>query len=378
VVLAYTQPNASKLIAYRLSTSGFEINSISFVADRYQWDNYLSKFYNTTTNTFEPSRSTTFDRDPNTVVGDLLETTIKNEVNGTNSITIQNNIAVGYGWLVVSRDANSSIPAGTTITAISKSAGETVLTLSNNITATADAAIRIDGRTQIDYAVFVPFNSIDGSLLGYVRSQLLIDGIANFSESETIIFAKQEGFFDEPAFDGWITETGASIPGYLEKLSDQSGTTVNKRGGVWRIVFNEIPVIGFDSNELGFDQASPGLVQSRFDQGADSEVVLEFVKEIILRQTVKIRTGRSFPQTVLEYTNSVGRAVPTYLPFNFVGAPSGLETTFDGGTCVMRIGYKPGTGVSAGGTTFSSNRDKYIIPETEDKYIKFPQTGVFV
>jgi len=378
VVLAYTQPNASKLIAYRLSTSGFEINSISFVADRYQWDNYLSKFYNTTTNTFEPSRSTTFDRYPNTTVGDLIETNIKDAVNGTNSITIQNSIAVGYGWLVAARDAESIIPLNTIVIGVSKSAGETILTLSNNITAGAGAAIRIDGKTQVDYAVFVPFNSIDGSLLGYVRSQLLIDGVANFAENETVVFAKQEGFFDEPAYDGWITDTGASVPGYLEKLSDQTGTTINKRGGVWRIIFNEIPLSGFDSDELGFDQASPGLVQSRFDQGADSEVALEFTKEIILRQTVNIRTGRSYPQTVLEYTTSEGRAVPTYLPYNFVGAPSGLETTFDGGTCVMRIGYKPGTGVSAGGTTFSSNRDKYIIPETEDKYIKFPQTGVFV
>jgi hypothetical protein len=378
VVLAYTQPDASKLVAYRLAASGFEINSISFVADRYQWDNYLSKFYNTTTNTFEPSRSTTFDRYPTATTGDLIETTVQFAVGGTNSITIQTNINVGFGWIVSGRDSDSSIPLGTTITAISKTVGETVLTLSNNVTASAGAAIRIDGKTNVDYAVFVPYTSIDGSLLGYVRSQFFIDGTANFSRDETIVFAQQEGFFDNPASDGWVNENGTIVPGYLEKTSNSSGSVINQRGGVWKITWQDIPTSGFDADGLGFDQVSPGLYQSRFDQGSDSEVRLEFVKEIILRQTVKVRTGRSYPQTTLEYTNAEGRAVPSYRPFNFIGAPSGLETTFDGGTCVMRTGYTPGTGVSAGGTTFSSNRDKYIIPESEDKYIKFPQTGVFV
>jgi hypothetical protein len=43
----------------------------------------------------------------------------------------------------------------------------------------------------------------------------------------------------------------------------------------------------------------------------------------------------------------------------------------------MREGYTTGNSFT-GGTTFSNNQDIWIIPETLDKYIKFPQTGVFV
>jgi hypothetical protein len=43
VVLAYTVPGASELIAYRLRANGITFNSINFVADRYDLDNVLSK-----------------------------------------------------------------------------------------------------------------------------------------------------------------------------------------------------------------------------------------------------------------------------------------------------------------------------------------------
>jgi hypothetical protein len=52
IVLAYTIPGASKLIAYRLSNSGINFNNISFVADRYQIDDWLSQYYDVNTNSF--------------------------------------------------------------------------------------------------------------------------------------------------------------------------------------------------------------------------------------------------------------------------------------------------------------------------------------
>jgi hypothetical protein len=62
LVLAYTVPDASNLIAYRLSTSGLELNNINFVIDRYDLDNYLSSNFNTTTDSFIGGVETTFDR----------------------------------------------------------------------------------------------------------------------------------------------------------------------------------------------------------------------------------------------------------------------------------------------------------------------------
>ena len=62
IVLAYTVPGASKLIAYRLKYNGITFNNIDFVADRYDLDNVLSKNYNISTSNFITSKETTFDR----------------------------------------------------------------------------------------------------------------------------------------------------------------------------------------------------------------------------------------------------------------------------------------------------------------------------
>lgn len=374
VVLAYTQPGASKLMAYRLKNSGFELNSIDFVADRYQWDNYLSQFYNTTTNTFEPSRSTTFDKYPNLSLGsDIINAQIINSVTNSNTIVITDNIVLGYGWSITSIDADLTIPENTTVTSINGN----VLTLSSNITSASGAAIRLNGTTSVDYAVSAAFNAIDSELLSTAKRDYLIDGVINFAQNDTIVFAKQKDFDSQPINDGWIDgDETTYIPGYLEKLGGTS--TINQRGGQWRINWTALPDLGFDDDSVGFDQASVGFTLSHFDQSNDSEINLTFVKEIIPNQTVKVRSGDSYPQSTLQYTTPAGEIIPRYIPFTFAtGTERTAETTFDGGTCVMRTGYTGGNAVT-GGTTFSSNRDKYIIPETLDKYIKFPQTGVFV
>lgn len=371
VVLAYTQPGASNLIAYRLAASGFKINSIAFVSDRYQWDNYLSQYFNLETNTFLESRATTFDKYPKLEGTDIVETTITNAVADTNVIQIPDTIAIGTGWTLLSYDPSFSVPFGTTISSV---AGN-VLTLTNNITCDAGVSVKIDGTASVDYSVFASFNSINGQLVSEVIRNGAIDGITNFIQGDTIIFARQRGF-SEPINDGWVDTDGTTfIPGYLEKLSGTA--TVNQRGGVWRLNWVDLPGLGFDDNLAGFDQAQPGFSRSYFDQTNDGEINLEFVSEVLLRQTVKVRTGTTYTQTTLQYVTVPGEVVPYYIPYvSATGTDRTAETTFDGGSCVMRIGAN--TQSAAAGTTFVSNRDKYIIPESLDKYIKFPQTGVFV
>ncbi len=372
-VLAYTKPGASKLIAYRLQNSNFEINLIPFVADRYQWDNYLSQFYNTSTNSFEPSIPTTFDKYPRLTAGSaLIDTIIVGTVSSDNVITIPNNITVGYGWGIASSDTNSTISEGTTITDLN--AAGNVLTLSSNVNATSGATIRINGEAFVDYAVSTSFDSIDGENLTTVRSSRIVDGIDNFTEGEKLIFAQQTGY--SGINQGWINADGNSIPGYLDKAGGFS--TINKQGGIWEITWEDFPDVGLDDDLIGFDEASETLTFSHFDQGNDAEITLVFNKEIVLDQTVKVRRGDTYKQTTLQYKTPADEAVPRYSVFQFAtGVFRTAETTFDGGTCIMREGYTTGNSFT-GGTTFSNNQDIWIIPETLDKYIKFPQTGVFV
>jgi hypothetical protein len=64
VVLAYTVPGASSLIAYRFAQQNFNMNEIDFTVDRYQVDNIYSANYDITAGAFITSRETTFDRYP--------------------------------------------------------------------------------------------------------------------------------------------------------------------------------------------------------------------------------------------------------------------------------------------------------------------------
>lgn len=377
IVLAYVKPGASKLIAYRLKQkfTDDEIN-FSFVADRYQWDNYLSEFYNPETATFEPSVQTTFDKYINqSTSGDVVVTTISNAVTDSTVITVPSSVKAAYGWVLSSLDLNSSIEANTQILSVTTNALATTLSLSSNISSTAGALIKINGETKVDYAVNVPFNKINNTLLSSLRASFYIDGVTNFLKGETIIFKTQEGFINE-AFDGWIDQNGNLIPGYLEKITTPE--SVNKRGGAWRLTWEDLIEVGFDADDVGFDYPIGDLMNGYFDQGGnDSEVKLVFQNEVVFNQQVYIRSGRSFPTSILTYTTSPGSAVPYFIPV--VTTIRTAETTFDGGTCCVRErDIQRGAKGVRGGTNFSTNRDKYVKPETKDKYIKFPQNGVFV
>ena len=64
VVLAYTVPGASSLIAYRFAQQDFNVNDIDFTVDRYQVDNIYSANYDITAGAYITSSETTFDRYP--------------------------------------------------------------------------------------------------------------------------------------------------------------------------------------------------------------------------------------------------------------------------------------------------------------------------
>jgi hypothetical protein len=372
VVLAYTVPGASKLIQYRFKTTAKLTNNgnFSFISDRYQWDNSLSTFYNTTTASFEPSKETTFDKYTNKLnTGDIIDTFTANAATNSTTVQIPDNIVLGQGWVLVNRDDSSQIPNGTIITSISGN----LITLSDNITTASQAAIRIIGETKVDYAVNTSFASINNTLLSQLRNSLFIDGVVNFVENELIVFRAQ--IFPGEDYNGWYYPDGTVIPGYLDKISGTS--PVNRQGGAWKLTWQEFPEVGFDSLELGFDQESPGITNSYFDQGNDSEVTLVFVNEVLLNQRVGIRSGKTYPKSILNYTATSNEVIPRYVPVNTTVRTA--ETTFDGGTCCVRekdiAGGRQGV---RGGLGFFTNRDKYIKPESKDKYIKFPQNGVFV
>jgi len=63
----------------------------------------------------------------------------------------------------------------------------------------------------VSYAVTVPFNQINGRLVSYINANGGLDGVTNFQDGDTIIFAKQENFENAGAYDGWVDYTDAWI-----------------------------------------------------------------------------------------------------------------------------------------------------------------------
>ena len=370
IVIAYTKPGASKLIKYRLENSQkWPEGNFSFVADRYQWENFLSKFYDVTTSSFLSSRETTFDK--YTTIdreSDVVFTVVNETVTSSNIIQISENVVVGTGWIIQAENNDSEIATNTYITNISSN----VLTLSQTISAASNAPIKIIGGAVADYAISTSFKSINGKTYSYLINNDLIDGMPRFTDGETIVFFNQVGVESDGANYGWEFVDGTVVPGYLEKLSLVS--SINKRSSIWTMNFISIKQISFDNDLAGFDQPVTNFYNSYFDAGDEFEIQLEFKKEIIPNQTVKIRLGKTFPTTTMQYKLLPEQSIPLYVPST---EPTRTrETTFDGGSCICREG-DPRGGIR-GGTGFGNNRDKYEVPESLDKYIKFPQDGVFV
>jgi hypothetical protein len=278
VVMAYTQPGAGKLIAYRLRNSGINFNSIKFSTDRYQVDNYYSTNFNFTTGKYLTARETTFDYSPKNV-GNMVGT--------------------------------------------------------------------------VQYAVSIPFSQINGRTVDYINSQGGLDGKTDWQNGDTIIFAKQEKFATTDPNDGWVdffdgwigdnittkTTEGydsegfdfySSVPGYYEKITGLS--TVNQRAGIWQI------------------------------QIINNLLSLIFVQEVILSQRVRVNRGSTYTGAILYYNPITvsGQTAPGYSVYSIQIGTIQKRTTFNGDS-----------------TRFFSYRDQYYTPGSNDKYLRFPQDGVF-
>lgn len=287
VVVAYTIPGAAKLIAYRLKNAGLNFSSIDFTVDRYEVDDYYTANFDSFTGAYIKGKETTFDALPRNNVGNIV--------------------------------------------------------------------------SQVDYAVTVPFSEINGRPVSYINSVYGgIDGVTGFQDGDTLIFSKQENFSISAPYDGWVNysdayigddittgtfegfggELGQSppydmysvIPGYLEFI--QGTSTVNQRGGVWKI--NII----------------------------NGTVSLSFVTQVQTNDRIQVLRGKSLAGAILyynkNYISNSGYSVPFYSVYVITYGTIRSATTFNAGT-----------------TKFFSNRDQYYTPGSEDKYLKFPQYGVF-
>lgn len=268
VVLAYTEPGASGLIAYRLKTDNVLFNEIEFKVDRYLLDNVLSKYFNISSNSYLPGKLCTFDQTPS-----IAETYRK--------------------------------------------------------------------KSNVTYAISGDFSDIDGKNLSDLLNKYLFDADTTVATGDTLIFIQRDRYkrIQDYAL-GWTDSNNRVIPGYLDQIV--SGIH-NERSAIY-----SVDIIG-GKVFLGLvDLTEPGDI-------------------------IKIQKGFKYGGKELSFDSYVVRGQePSWQIFTheLIRDPlSGLDL----------IKNRKTTTFDADSTRFVSNRDKnYLDSNIENKYIKFPKTGVFI
>lgn len=438
VVLAYTIPGAAKLIAYRLRSRNIRFDDIQFTIDRYQLDNALSKNYNTQLGSFVNSKETTFDRlilGPGVLDGGVVNYAVEQPFDSINKRTVSyirshggidgvknftdgdllvfaqqedysgevgpedgwidyQNLYVGdpvdnsdlgavsnpvaykeiddvYGYdsyRVIPSIKNKSLTVEKHLLRTTASEGSTILQLPYILGSTyvgkTISAIGVPNDARVVSETLVDKNA-GGPIADLVKeitiSSPLIQDINSGStitlRSAMIVAASDTNFsitvdsVPSGPIIGMIL-TGRNIPKNTkvtgvngnvltvnQLISVELGETIgyeipNQRGGIWRVKI--------DDNDL---------------------VTLEFVNEVEIGQKIKVQSGQSNGFTFMVYdTNFAGpkRSLPAYRRWSEQIQSSTESTIFDGN-----------------GTKFFDRRDTYLDPEIDDKYLKFPQIGVF-
>lgn len=209
----------------------------------------------------------------------------------------------------------------------------------------------------VDFAVEIPFDSINGRTVSYIDDLGGLDGIVTSYIGKTIVFAKQEqyiGYSLDPETGGWemiqqffddSSKFGyldyaqeQQIPGYVEAGANP-GEIENQRAGVWLITLDSNNLI-----KLVFQQEIP-------------------IASVTSSGTIKVNSGEKYGGNLIRYSieNQIPpKTVPDYAILDTEFTPVILGTTFDGAT-----------------TRFLAGVDNYQLPDEGDKYLKFPKIGVF-
>lgn len=313
IVLAYTVPGASKLIAYRLQANGIAFNNINFIADRYDLDNALTANYDLVADEFIPGLETTFDR---IVRPGAITTSVTYGVTGLAFDQINNQ----------------------TVSAINALGGLDGIT---NF-ATGDTVIFLQ---QENYGPAAGTND------GWTRNGSVIPGWNEFVNS-TKIPSTTSGFPANPI----LGQTFLFNNVYYQFTADydRNGNLIDT---VWKVADLRANVWQISISNSNVVTLTPVLFLRKTGSGTN---VNQITSSISANDRVQVNRGLKHSESIVYY-NSVlvpGNSVPAYTVIPTVLATSAADTRFDN--------Y---------GTRFINNRDVYAAPEVGDTWLKFPAIG---
>lgn len=376
LVLAYTVPGASKLIAYRLQTAGLEFNRIDFVIDRYNLDNILSYNYDIAANKFITSNETTFDRINR--VGQA-----EHSVNyAVRNIPFQeiNNQTIEYIRNLGGLDGATDFNDGDLLVFAQQELYYNYLQLPNdgwnqivnNISIPVPGHLNRVYNTKIQILVepavigqdYIVINDTAGIKIGYIVES----GLA-FAPATTVKSINGNKVYLENRFKSAIGPIALALPAG----TNVSFAPINYRAGIWKIkivdeidsnIFTPVDASDFGSDTIGFDTRTYDRSIEWIDSPpAPTQIVtLEFYSPVELEGHVQVNNGTSFSQRLIYFDPllKLNHSVPEYSIVPTDLRQSDQYTRFDT--------YR---------TKFIKHRDTFSSPESGDKYLKFPKTGVF-
>jgi Putative Ig domain len=357
MVLAYLKPGSGEQVKFLINRIfNYDLKNISFEVDRYVWDCSLSAVYDPSTDSYLDSKYTTFDADIRTGLDTLHYTFIGDgsSVDFDMTIQIETGIIDVYleQYVATVDDSGLVLSRNLLVENIDYTRAGSILTL-NEVPA-ENASIIVDYTNylmlEVDYALTVPFNSVDGMTREYIDNLGGLDYVIDVYTGKRVIFATQEqysGYIGEE--DGWIRNKNMwddggpwddpdlgfdnyeVIPGYNEHIADED--VVNQRAGIWEITVDDQDLLRFT-----------------------------FVQTVELNQKVLVKSGNFYSGKILRYGPTIrfeyGKTVPDYVVVS--EQLKGNETTFDGNT-----------------TRFVNNISIYQEPDEGDKYLVFPRRNIF-
>lgn len=371
LVLAYTTPGASELIAYRLRNYQFNFNDLEFVVDRYQLDNSYSDYYNVDTGNFLTDAETTFDRYPKLIdlftdagVVNYVVSVPFEQLNRRNVADI-NSTTGGLDGIKYFRDGETLVFAQQEFHLIQETTNRynqgwaNVQTTWDDISWDYDSNISDNpytpeyGYIVVSWAPSTRFAA--GVTLLYnskyyrVNESFTSGGIFELAVVE-YGFDRNSENYDQQTFDSSIVLSALSE---LPKPGNK-----NKTPGIGWDASNYVP--GFQEHtSQGVANQRAGIWQISID--GNQFVTLKFVKEIKSHNKLYVKNGRTYGSSNIFYDPVIktGNTVPNYsvIPQQL----STRYTTFDGG-----------------GTRFFNYRNEFTEPGVGDKYIKFTKLGVFI
>ena len=211
----------------------------------------------------------------------------------------------------------------------------------------------------VDYAINLPFESVNMRSVQSIRDLGGFDGIRGFRSGQRLVFAEQEfsqGIFLGDSYNqGWSDVETLWSGDDLWDWDANTATTSDDLG--WDAAEY---VTGYNEHNLDPTVPNRRIGVWEININADNLVELIFVQEIDFNDKLYVRNGYTYGGTNIYFDPVVK---PNKLIPNYSIIPQEIQivsTQFDGN-----------------GTRFLDYRDEYTVPESGDKYIKFAKTGVF-